>query len=72
MLAIIVGYAAGLLSLSRCYTVPTQLVLALAATYLSIGRSALPALDLRAMRTLATVSVIALAGTYLFLRVMIR
>ncbi len=72
MLAIAVGYGAGLLSLSRTYTVPTQLVLALAAAYLTFGRSMVPPLDLRLARTLALTSVGMIAATQVFLRVMLR
>jgi putative inorganic carbon (hco3(-)) transporter len=72
MLAIAVGYGAGLLSLSRTYTVPTQLVLALAAAYLTFGRSMVPPLDLRLARTLALASVGMILATQIFLRVMLR
>lgn len=72
LLAMTASYAAGLLALSRCYTVPTQLVVALAAAYLSMGRSALPAFGWRTARTLTLVSVVVLVGTYAFLRVMLR
>lgn len=73
MLAIVAGYAAGLFSLSRCYTVPTQMVLALAAAYLAIGGfPGLRPLDWRAMRSLAFVSATLIFGTFVFLRVMLR
>ncbi len=72
MLAIAVGYGAGLLSLSRTYTVPTQLVLALAAAYLTFGRSMVPPLDLRLVRTLVLASVGMIAATQIFLRLMLH
>jgi hypothetical protein len=74
VLAIVVSYGAGLLSLSRCYTVPTQLVLGLGGAYLNIasraGAHAVPTLDARCVRTVAIVGLVLLAATYLFVRVM--
>jgi O-antigen ligase len=76
MLAMTVGYAAGLLSLSRCYSVPTQLVLAVAATYLALasaeGSVALPRLDWTCFRRVSGVGAAFLVATYLFVRVMLH
>ena len=80
VLAIVVGYAAGLLSLSRCYTVPTQLVLGLGAAYLGVAARAdllgtaskiLARLDWRCLRQVAGVSALFLVGIYVFVRVML-
>jgi O-antigen ligase len=76
MFAIAVGYAAGLLSLSRCYTVPTQLVLALVMAYLGLARigdgPALPRLNGAWVRAIGCVSVVFLIATYVFVRVMLQ
>lgn len=76
MLALTVGFAAGLLSLSRCYTVPTQLNLALATSYLVLasrsGPVIVPRLDWWCVRRIACVGVGLLAATYVFVRVMIQ
>jgi hypothetical protein len=42
VLAILIGYASGVFSLSRNYIVPTYMVLGLTAAYLQIVRPALP------------------------------
>jgi O-antigen ligase len=75
MLAVIVGYAAGLLTLSRCYTVPTQLLLGLATVYIVLtsasGRVVVPRLDYPCLRRIAGVGSFFLCATYVFVRVMI-
>lgn len=76
MLALIVGYAAGLLTLSRCYTVPTQLLLGLATVYVVLasatGWVAVPRLDWSSLRRVGSVGGLFLCLTYVFVRVMIR
>lgn len=76
MLAIVAGYAAGLLSLTRCYTVPTQLVLALGAAYLNVvgraGGARLPRLDAKTLRFAGAAGLAFLVMTYVFVRVMIN
>jgi len=76
VLAVIVGYAAGLLTLSRCYTVPTQLLLGLATVYVVLasaaGRTAVPRLDWSCLRRIGSVGGLFLCATYVFVRVMIR
>ncbi len=76
VLAIVVGYATGLLALSRCYTVPTQFVLALGAAYLMIEAKtsgiALPRLNWACMRRISGIGALFLVGTYVFIRVMMQ
>lgn len=72
LMAISFGYAAGLLTLTRCYTVSTQLVVALGATYLRLSPGmVLPRLDGRCLRALALAAAAFLGLTYVFLRVML-
>lgn len=74
--AMTAAYAVGLLSLSRCYTVPTQLVLALATAYLAIasrhGRAALPRTNWRCVHRVITAGLVMLAATYLFVGIMLQ
>jgi O-antigen ligase len=74
VLAMVVSYSAGLLSLSRCYAVTTQLVLGLGTAFLVIaarsGGLPLPRLDLRCLQRITGVALVFLVGTYLFVRVM--
>lgn len=76
MFAMTFGYAAGLLSLSRCYTVPTQLMLALATTYLVLaarrGSAVIPRLDWACARRITGVGLFFLVATYAFVRIMIQ
>jgi O-antigen ligase len=71
VLAMTAGYAAGLLSLSRCYTVPTQLVLALATAYLLLasrgGPRVVPSLDWRCARRVTAAGLVMLVVTYAFI-----
>lgn len=76
VLAAVAGYAMGLASLSRCYTVPTQLILAVGTIFLTLaGRKdhpAIPRFDVACTRRILGVGVVLLFGTYLFLRLMIE
>jgi O-antigen ligase len=76
VLAIVVGCAAGLLTLSRCYTAPTQLVLGLGMAYLMLvarsGGGDVPRMDWPCLRRLAGVSAAFLLGAYLCVRVMLN
>jgi O-antigen ligase len=76
MLALIAAYAAGLLSLSRCYKVPTILMVAIGTAYLAVasreGPSVLPRSDWPCVRRITGVGLFLLAATYLFVRVMLR
>ena len=76
ILAIVASYAVGLLSLSRCYTVPTQLILALGAAFLVLSarrsRSTLPPLDVPCIARVFGVGILLLLATLVFLRVMIQ
>ena len=76
VLAIVAGYATGLLSLSRCYTVPTQLILALGTAYLTLGYRAggvaLPGLDWTCVRRVGAIALLFLAATYVFVRLMMH
>jgi O-antigen ligase len=71
VLAIVIGHAVGLLSLSRCYTGPTQMVLALGTVVLTIasrGGIPLPRADWRCLRGIALASVIFLVAMSIFVR----
>jgi O-antigen ligase len=74
VLALVASYAVGLLSLSRCYTVPTQLILALGSAYLALaGRSGspvVPRFDAACIRRVFAMGVILLLACYVFLRLM--
>lgn len=74
--AAIVGYAFAMFSLSRCYIVPTFLVVGLATVYLRLVHTdrPLPELHLnqRLVNRLAFASVAFLAVTYAFVRVFAR
>lgn len=76
LLALMAGYAVGMWSLSRCYIVPTYMLLALIGGYarLAVPPSipALPCLDGRLVGRLALVSFAGLAGIHLFVRVFVR
>jgi O-antigen ligase len=76
VLAMTVGYATGLLSLSRCYTVPTQLILALATIYLVMasrtGPLVIPRLDWPCTRGIMGVGFVFLVATYVFVRLMVQ
>jgi hypothetical protein len=67
----VAGYAAGLFSLSRAYTVPTYLVLGIAAAYLNLcpGRP-ITRLNTTMALKLGTASVLFLIATHIFVRVM--
>jgi O-antigen ligase len=75
ILAMIAGYSAGLLSLSRCYTAPTYLVFAVAIAYLAMasrdGPAVVPELDGRCIRRIFVLGTLFLGAIYLFLRVML-
>ena len=76
VLAAIAGYAVGLLSLSRCYTVPTQLILALGTIFLILAgrknRPAVPRLDSANARRVGLAGMVVLSGCYVFMRLMIE
>jgi O-antigen ligase len=71
IVAAVAGYAAGLISLSRAYTVPTYLVVGIAAAYLNLcpGRP-VTRLNATMVLRLATASVLFLMATNIFVRVM--
>ena len=75
VLAITFAYGAGLLSLSRCYTLPTQMILALACAFLLAasrgGQGWVPRLNAKTVRAVAIAGAVFLAGTYAFVRVML-
>jgi O-antigen ligase len=70
LLAVVVGYAVGLMSISRCYIVPTHMVVGLVAAYLQsvdVGPpDAIPQTDSRTAARLAVVGAAVLAGLYVF------
>ncbi len=76
VMAMTFGYAAGLLSLSRCYTVPTQLMLALATAFTLLampnGIKSMARLDRMLIQRIAGVGVVFLVVTYGFVRVMLH
>jgi hypothetical protein len=77
VVAMIAGYAAGLMSLSRLYVVPTYLVLALAAAYIEIARRGGNRVTLEGTRTvlvmrMGSLAVIFLGGMYLFVRLFVH
>lgn len=76
MLAMTTAYAAGLLSLSRCYQPCTLLVIAVATAYLTVasrrGPVVLPRMDGRCVRHITWIGVFFLAGTYVFIRLMLQ
>ncbi len=75
VVAIVVGYSAGILALSRCYTVPTQLLLAIATVHLRLsaecGGAVVPRVNRGTLQRCAAIGVLFLAGTYLFVRMML-
>lgn len=76
MFAILAAYCVGMLSLSRCYVVPTYQTLGLAAVYLRLGEQyssfRVPRVGPALMSRLAAVSLIGLAVMYLFVKVAVR
>jgi len=76
LLAVVAAAAVGMMSLTRTYTVPTYLVIGLAAAYLQAAgtSAALPAfaVDGRLVGRLALVSVSFLVCTYMFINLFVR
>jgi O-antigen ligase len=76
LMAIVAGYAVGMISLSRAYVVPTYLVLGLAAAYIEISRRhaalVLPTLSPRMAARMVVLSCGFLAGTYAFIRLFVQ
>lgn len=75
LLAALVGYIVGYLSLSRSYSVPTYLILAIVVCYARLmARTGFvaPKLGIRTFARLAVLSVMFLAASYLFIRVFVR
>ena len=76
MLALMASYAAGLLSLSRCYHAPTQLMIAIATAYLVLssrsGPLVIPPMNGSTQRRISGVGILFLAATYVFLRLMLQ
>ena len=74
--AMAVAYCGGMLSLSRCYIVPTYLLLGLVTVYLRLaGRYAplsVPRLDGRLLGRMAAVSVLCLLVIFTFVRLAVR
>ena len=70
------GYAAGMLTLSNSYTVPTYMVLGLVVAYLGLARTTPPLpserIDGRLLRRLVVVSVVFLVVAYVFVRIFVR
>jgi O-antigen ligase len=76
LMAIVAGYAVGMMSLSRAYVVPTYLVLGLAAAYVEITRQQaalqLPRFGTAMAARLAGLGVAFLACTYVFIRLFVQ
>jgi hypothetical protein len=76
MSTIVAAYAAGMVSLSRAYVVPTYMVLGLATAYVRLASEHLPAPVLRfdapLVRRLILASVASLVGIYVFIRIFVR
>lgn len=76
VLAILVAYGVGLLSLSRCYTVPTQFILGISMAYILLvaraGGTPAPRWGWPVVGRIAGVSAAFLLVTYLFVRLMIH
>jgi O-antigen ligase len=76
LFAIIAGYMVGMLSSTRSYSIPTYMLLGLAAAHAGARAVAAPEgttrVDARLLRRVAAVSVVALAALYLFMRFQLR
>lgn len=76
VLTLLTGYAAGMLSLSRAYVVPTYMVFGLATAYVRLasapGRAPVVRLNGRLGLTLALASLAYLASLYVFVRMFAR
>jgi len=74
--ALLAAYGTSLLSLSRCYAVPTYLIAGLAASYLRllppVSTFQLPVFDVRLFQRLAMGQVAMIAAVYIFVRIAIR
>jgi hypothetical protein len=75
-MALVAGYAVGMLSSSRTYAVPTYLLVGLVAAYLNLARAyvpqAVPRWDRRTAWQLVAVNVLAVAGTQMFIRLSVN
>jgi hypothetical protein len=76
MFAILVAYCMGMLSLSRCYVVPTYQTLGLAAVYLRLGEHCspfrMPRVGPALVGRLTMVSLVWLVVMYVFVKVAVR
>ena len=76
VLAMVAAYAVSMITLTRCYVVPTYLVLGLAAAYLELARTErpLPALRFNGLlaRRLALGSAVFLVFAYVFVRTFVN
>jgi O-antigen ligase len=66
------AYAAGLLSLSRTYTVPAYLTVGIATAYLRLASPDVQPLNVKTARLLTVTSIVFLAAVYLFVRIFVR
>jgi O-antigen ligase len=76
LLAILAGYAAGMLSISISYHVPTYMLFGLAAVYLRLvganPRLQLPRFDTQMILRLGTISASVLAGFHVYVRLFVH
>jgi O-antigen ligase len=72
LMAIVAGQAAGMMSLSRAYVIPTYLVLGMAAAYMRIVQNhspiTVPTFGTRMLTRLAVLGMMFLAGMFFFVR----
>jgi len=72
LMAIVIGYSMGMISLSRCYVVPTYVVLGLVSAYFQVAvcapTDAIPRMDGRLVRRFAIIGV----GFLIFIQLFIR
>jgi O-antigen ligase len=76
VMALVAGYATGMLALSLCYIVPTYTMLGLGTVFLQAAHTELPFVPMRwglaLLKRVAVASVLFLAATYLFIRVFLH
>jgi len=76
MITTVAAYAAGMLSLSRGYVVPTYMVLGLATAYIRLASIHRPSAVLpfngRLVLGLVLVSTVSLVGIYVFVRIYVQ
>jgi hypothetical protein len=73
VLGAVAGYAAGMMSLTRCYAVPTYMVLGIAAAYINLTYRARPLkFNRRLAMRLGAISIVFLLVVHVFVQLMAR